>query len=328
MRGADSIRAELIDLSRVIDAYQAASPGEWSADWMAMQSLLQRQMDLFQELRLVEGTSEYEITLVGGAEGRHLIDSGFLGGFLRTLQATVGAAVQSVVHGEGRRGRLSAPVLAASRLQVAAAVAGSFVLRLDGPDRAAPLTIEGETELPPFDEAMGRVLDVLQAAQDAEHDEDVLLSAIASLASHRAAQGMSELTGELARSSTRATIVDRSRFRREPREVRLPILASARVHRVLSRTTQSTETVFETGRLTGVRWSRAVFDLEITRPAGDTIRQPVVEVLSGRVITDIRDTVRDSFDQLVRAELQRTVVRSPGDERERVSYVLVGIERS
>jgi hypothetical protein len=326
MTSAEAVQSELERLSHVLEAIQTQEYEEWSAEWLTVQSLLGRQADLFHELGLLEGSAQYQITLMGGAERGHEIDSDFLGQLLRALQGTVGAAVQSVMHGKSTRGRLPQVVLDASNLRVAPAAAGSFVLNLDGPPRAAAIPLDGgEPELPAFDEAMARVLDVMAAAERDERNPEQLLAAIAAIGSPRAIQHMSELTRALARTATTAVVVEHSPFSPEPREVRLPIMASHRLTELLSRTRQTSDIVFRTGRLAGLRWTRATFDLQIEHPAEGPDIPSHVEVITGSVITDIRDTVRPYFDTDVRAELQRTVSRSV-DDHERVMWRLLSVE--
>src|SRR5450759_3456525 len=98
MTSAEAVQSELERLSHVLEAIQTQEYEEWSAEWLTVQSLLGRQADLFHELGLLEGSAQYQITLMGGAERGHEIDSDFLGQLLRALQGTVGAAVQSVMH--------------------------------------------------------------------------------------------------------------------------------------------------------------------------------------------------------------------------------------
>jgi hypothetical protein len=263
---------------------------------------------------LLQGVSEFEIRLLGGAELDHGIETTFLGQFLDRVQSTVSAIVQAVLHGDvGAHGQYPADVIAASRMRVEPSTPGSFVIHLKGPDRAAMQTLDGEREIPPFDEAVDRMLSVLQAGTD-EQETDALRAAVADVGSHRAVAGLGELVRALATSGTSATLVQRS-----------PTLVAARLHEVLSRTHQTVETIHETGKLTGVSWTRWRFDLEVTRGQPPEGAMPIVEVLTGRIIGDIRDAVRDAFDQVVRAEIERTTTVTDADRREHVSYRLVGV---
>ncbi len=325
MTRLDAARAELVDLASLLHDVNEASPAPWTPLWMSMQSLLSRQSALIHEIDLLQGVSEFEIRLLGGAELDHGIETTFLGQFLDRVQSTVSAIVQAVLHGDvGAHGQYPADVIAASRMRVEPSTPGSFVIHLKGPDRAAMQTLDGEREIPPFDEAVDRMLSVLQAGTD-EQETDALRAAVADVGSHRAVAGLGELVRALATSGTSATLVQRSPFEEEPREARLPTLVAARLHEVLSRTHQTVETIHETGKLTGVSWTRWRFDLEVTRGQPPEGAMPIVEVLTGRIIGDIRDAVRDAFDQVVRAEIERTTTVTDADRREHVSYRLVGV---
>jgi hypothetical protein len=71
--------------------------------------------------------------------------------------------------------------------------------------------------------------------------------------------------------------------------------------------------------LTGVLWRRAVFELEVDHGAGFT------EVIGGGVVGELRAMVQESFDKIVRAELERTVTKTEVNGVERVNHLLVGI---
>ena len=325
MTTRDVIRAELTDLGRLIEAFQSAGLPEWSPEWVALQGLLRRQADLLHRAELAEGKAEVEITLVGGAERDSTIEAAFLGDFVSRVQSTFGSLVQAIMYGEETaRGKLPSLVLETAALRVAPAAPGSFKLLLDGPRRVAVLTLEGEEQEPPFDEALDRIVEVLHAAED-ENDPEALRAAIADLGSHRAVGDMRELSAALAKSGTTATLIQRSPFAEGLREVRVPQLAAGRLLEALSKTEQTTTTVVETGRLSGVRWGKAIFDLEVTRePEGGP---SYVETLSGRVISDIRPAVDSLFDKVVRATLERTVTKTDADQREQVRYRLVDVDR-
>ncbi len=318
MNRLELLRAELEDLGRVLEATSRSGNEEWSPEWMAKQTLLGRQADLAHQISLLEGTAEVEIRLAGGAERRNEIGADFLGGFLQGLQLTVASIVQTLMHGETERGPLPADVLAASMLRVGAAAPGSFVVHMSGPpDRNAQLTMEMDEAPPPFDEAMDRVLDVLQAAEG-EVDLERLQDAIAEVRSPRAIGHVRDMVRALARSETTAVITERSPFAAEPREARVTAVSAERLHEVLSRTTQATAREFRTGQLSGLRWTRGIFDLEV--PFGDE-----TAVISGRVSADLRVAADAVFDQVVRAELERTVTKTEFTDEPKETYLLVGV---
>lgn len=314
------LRSELNALNSVLQEFTDGAPAELSPEWMALQSLLQRQEELLHEARLLEGVADVRVTLLGGAESRHLIDADFLGAFLRDFQGAVAAIVQVVMHGAStERGQLPGDVLAASALRVAATPAGSFEVLLDGPiARGAQLTIEGELEVAPFDEAVEQVLNVIDGATG-ENLTERLQGVVADIESERALGHIRSLAHSLASTGTAAAIVQRTPTRDTPREARITATNAERLQQFLERTDQTTDTVYRIGQLSGVRWTSGSFDLEVEG-------QPT-EVVRGRVVRDLRDAIRPAFDTRVRAELQRTVTRTPGAPQGRVRWLLVGLSQ-
>ena len=161
------------------------------------------------------------------------------------------------------------------------------------------------------------VLDVFATAGAEDDDEHGLRQAVMAVGSHRALKHMTELTRELARSGTNATLIRRSWFRDEPREARLTVANAGRLHAMLSRTHKDTEVIYLEGRLSGVRWTRNTFELEISD----------AEPVSGHVVADIRPEVSDAFDHMVRAELEKTVTTSDVDEVGQATYRMTNIAR-
>lgn len=312
-----SLRAELQDLTSLLGATASSGGDEWSPEWMAKQGMFRRQADLSHQISLLEGTAEVEIQLIGGAERRNEIDANFLGEFLQQLQQAVASIVQALMHGDQPRGPFPMDVLGSSTLHVGAAAPGSFIVQMSGPERNQQLTLDPHEAQPPFDEAIDRVLDLLQATGDGV-DTDQLETAIAEIRSPRAIGHVQDLARSLARTGTSATITGRSPFGDEPREAEISARAAERLQEVLSRTKQETRRVFMTGQLSGVRWTKGIFDLEV--PYGDEI-----VVINGRVSGDLRAAVSASFDRLVRAELEHTVTRTEFNEVPKDTYLLVGV---
>lgn len=309
------VHDELTAVAGLVQEFGDLAPVEWSPEWMALQSLLQRQQDLIHKARLLEGTADVKLTLVGGAENRHLVDADFLGGILKDLQGAVAAVVQVVMHGVAtERGQLSGDVLTASNMRVSATPAGSFEVLLDGPARGAQVTLDGELEVAPFDEAVEQVLDVIDAA-NGDDLPDRLRQLVSEVGSERALGHIRDLAHALASTQTAATIVQRTPTRDEPRESRINAANAERLQQFLGRTEQNTETEYRIGRLSGVRWTSGSFDLEAEHG----------EVIRGRIIRDLRDAIRPAFDTRIRAELQRTVTRTPGADQGRTSWLLIGL---
>jgi len=327
MSRLESARTELRELNDLIARFEAAHPPEWSGEWMSLQSLLQRQVEVLQEVHLLEQVGDLRVTLSGGAERAHWIDVNVFGTLLTRLQSTVAAVTQVVTLGglrdEGSRGQLPRSVVETSTLSLGAMVPGSFSVVMDGPrDRITQVTMDavlaGQEPLPAFDQAVLKVMDVLDAA-GADAGPQTLPDAVAQIGSDRALNRLRELVSTLAGSGTSATIERRDPFGGVPREVHVTAVSAGQIEQILTTTVQTTTTIERVGILSGVRWRYGNFDLDIRLDDGSQ------ESLSGHVATELRDTIRPWFDHVVRAQLEVTTTRLTA-QRERVTYRLVGIE--
>jgi len=307
---------ELADLNGVLSDYDRDTPEPGSPEWLTYAALLNRQADLLHEIRLLEGHADLEITLVGGAEADHRVRADFLGKFIWDLQAALGAIAQTFVHGErGTRGVLPRDVLNASTLRVAPSAPGSFVLLIDGPfERAAQLTIEGQEELPPFDEALGSLVELVAASERA--DNEAIGRVLAEIGSRRALVHIQGLVHRLTGSGTSASVIQRGPITGLPREVRLTIQGALRLEGVLATTVQTTTTTAMTGRLSGVLWRSGIFELEAE------VDGPVIR---GRIANALRVAVQARFDTVVDAVLERTTTIL-ADGEEHLTWRLVGLD--
>lgn len=317
MTRLEQLRAQFDEVTGLIAASADVDAEEWSPEWMTRQSLLQSQSDLAHQIRLHEGNSEVELRLVGGAETRHEIDAQFFGHVLQHLQGAVSGMVQTLMRGVSPgRGKYPLDVVRASELKVAALRPGSFVVHLSGPERAQQLALD-KSPPPPFDEALERVLDLFDAATLDPEDED-LENAIGEVRSTRALVHISEIAKALARTDTTASITERSPFADRPREATVTARAARRLQGILSHTRQETEQVYYVGILSGVRWTRGIFDLEVAR-------DHETEVISGRVRSDLRPYVSAVFDRRVRAELERTYTWTGLTDEPSVTWLLTDV---
>lgn len=318
MTPLESVREELAELSRLLEMFTSEPVSPDSAEHLSLQGLLRRQAQLFHEASLLEGHSDLEIRLVGGAESAHRIQADFFGTLVREIQAAVSAVTQTLVRGErGTRGNFPGRVLDASTLVVSLATAGSFVVHLDGPaDRALEYAMDDSVQLPPFDEAVQKVRDVIAAV--GVDDPGVVRGAIAEIGSHRALIHLSLAARSLARTHTSAVVVQRSPFLDAPMEASLSPERARHLEQLIGLTEQTTTMIRVTGRLSGVLWRRGFFELESTDPHARGM-------WSGRVVAELREAVDQRFDQVVTAELERTITVVAGDAV-RTTYRLVGLD--
>jgi hypothetical protein len=314
----DVIIEELQDLEAVMGVFNADTLSEDHPGWYTYQSLLQRQVMLRHQLQVLDGRAEVEMRLVGGAVIDNSIEAGFVGSFLASLQSTVSAIVQGLVHGSKRTGRYEDDVLNVSTLRLVSTGPGSFVLGMEGPmGRSAQLSIVEDEPLPPFDDAIQRLLDVVDAVER-DVDGERLGVALSALGGHRPVKSLANVAKLLARSGTVANTVHRSAFL-DVREAVLSPAGARRLQIVLSRTSTSVESRSVVGVLTGVRWKTSTFDLEVEDD------QPTRTILSGTIVREIRGRVREAFDSLVKADIEVESTQTEFDLEPRITYRLVNV---
>ena len=320
MTDAERIREELEELSALLASSLPSAGEPWSAAWLNRQSLLTRQVEVQAELKLVEGLYEFEVALTGTPVVGNAVEARFLGSFLEELQLTVSSVVQTIMHGVKKYGALGNDVLGASTMRLQATAPGSFVLAFAPRARSVQLPFEGSTEedepRPAFDEAIERILDLLDAAEN-EVAGELLPTAVAELGGPRATKHMLEVAHILASHQAAARATSRSPFLAEWRTASLSGAGAHRLEVLLGRTEQRVERLALVGRLSGVRWKNTSFDLEVEE--GST-------PLTGKIARDLRDDVRELFDRVVRATVERTTIQSQIEAEERVTYRLVEVE--
>lgn len=317
MSAPDEISAELEMLNDVL----ASSPEEiepFSAEWLTMQSLLVRQADLLHALDVAESKYEFEVALSGEAIVGSTVETGFLGKVLESVQATVWSVAQTLMIGERRGGSFGRQVVDAGSLRLVASEPGSFKVGFVGPERNAQRSFDDEEEpLPVFDDAVSRILDVIDTVET-DIEGQHLTEALSQLGGHRALGHLRKLTGILASYQTGARVIQRIPVDDlAPREASLSPGGARRMQLILSRTTSETETLHLRGRLSGLRWRTPSFDLETEDG----------EPFTGSVARELREDIRAAFDMDVVAEVERTVTTFEIAGDETVTYKLVGIEQ-
>lgn len=325
MTRIEHVEARLEHLDEVAAAYLAVDAGEaeeWSPEWMAFRSIAAQQAELHDMRTMLLGDSDIEIQLVGGAEAAHQVETGFLAALLDAFQDTVSAVVQALTTGATSRGAVPSSAVNASAMRITALSPGSFVLRINGPDRFVDASLLGDDDepLPEFDAALARIMDVIDASRDDIEGQD-LRAAVVELGGQRASSHMMKLAQAIARSGTRTELVHRSRFLDSPRRSTISTGVADRLQGLLAETNQETRVVVLRGVLTGVRWKNQTFDLEVEE-------EDETWTLHGSVVTSIRNLVRDLFDGPVRAELEETTTTGPTIDEPRVSYRLVDVRPS
>jgi hypothetical protein len=317
----DGLAAELSELTSLLAPMNHQELEEWSPEWMSRQSLLTRDVELRERLAAAQGEFELEIALVGERVRGSTIEASFLGRFLDEFQSTINAVGQAIMFGAAGKARSKYPpdVLDASTMRLVATRPGSFVLGLNGPQRQRQLSFGGESNdeaIPIFDEAISRVLDVFDVAENEVAGERLPL-AVSELGGHRPLSKMIKLAKLLAANSTAAAAVERSPYKSDIRRSALSAAGARRLQAILSRTQQTTEIISIQGRLTGVRWKSGLFDLETEDGS---------EAITGRIPSELRDDVRVAFDQLANMVIERTVTQTEVEGETTTTYRLVEID--
>ena len=313
-----AIRRELLELQELLNSWES-EPEEWSPDWMSRQSLLSRQADLIHRQSLLGEDYDVVVFLHGDTVHGNVVEAGFLGGFLDRLQTTLSAITHGLMGERGSRGSFADHVLHAATLDLVATGAGWFKLALEPHQTWQQTDLTGDPQDPvltPIDEALEKLLDVIDAGQMARVEPGAaLLRAIAGLSAQRAAARVVDLSRFVGISGTSARIVHRRRFdRSSPRDVSLSCPVAQRLGSILTTAETRDRRVEVNGMLTGVRWSARSFDLETDRG----------EIVSGHVPLVLRGKGRELFDRFVDAVLiETTVVTVDGDKSS--SYSLVDL---
>jgi hypothetical protein len=257
---------------------------------------------------------QLELELLGEPVIGHSVRVDFLSGVLKSLQEAVAAVGQAVGGAVTKTGVVPKRIREATSLRLVGTFAGSFGVKLEGPQVMwqAPLFPDENHSPELFDEVVGMVLDVVNAAT--EDDPEASIRDHAAPLGIRAVHHLQELAGTL-------TSVDRAQFRwrlpdGEGRSVTLSRLSAEQLYSVLGSTDLSEEEIHVAGRLVGASLVRSRFELE-TKDGS---------VLNGRVDAGLVGTLSRFFDADCVATLRVAIARSKVDEEISESYVLVGIE--
>ena len=320
MSSIEALREELEALGEILRPLVESPAEPWTAAWVNMQTLMSRQADLLHWLEIEEGEFELEFRLIGSEIQNSSIGTAFFGSLLSTLQASLYAIGDSLMTRRPRvHGRYPKDVLDEATLRLKATRPGSFIIGMEGPlDRGVQLTVaeemelEENLELPVFDDAVKRVLDVFDAAEN-EVDGEWLTNSIGELGSNRALSKMIDLAKVLSSTRVESVAVNRSRFLGHPRECRLSAPGAARLRGVLLRTQMDTRIVEMHGLLSGIRWKSGLFDLD-TDEFG---------TITGRIPVELREDVRDLFDSFVHVNVEMTSTTTPVEGEPKMTYRLV-----
>lgn len=320
MSAADSLRNQLRDLERILKPTLKRPQVPWSAEWMDTQSLLARQVELLHWLELEENPFEFELRLLGDEVRDSTMNAGSLGKVLAAFQEALYAIGDIMITGRSRvRGPYTGDVLEQVSLRISGIASGSFVIGMTGPsDRIAKLFLDDDASaevdqpLPVFDDAIGRIFDVFDAAEN-EVDSDGLPEAISELGGHRALTKMIEVAKVLSASKIDTVAVNRSRFLPNPRECHLSAPGATRLRSVLSRTQLTTELVEMRGHLSGLRWPAGIFNLEVENGGS----------ITGKVPLELREEIRDFFDSSVTILVEKTSLDTEVEGESKITYRLV-----
>ncbi len=293
MSTIDYLQNQLTELTRLLHEYDELIVEEWSPEWMSRESVRARLVSVNRELEIAQGDFQLELRLRGQRVVDNAVDLVFLGQLAELFQGVASAVGDVILHGPGRltRDRVPADVLEATAMLLVGTAPGSFVLGLEGPrSRERQLAFEEDDpqrSVPVFDEAIARIFDVLDAAENDVSGER-LTDVISELGGHKALQNMSKFVTHVYSNGMAVDVVDRSPFRDQARQTGLTAASARRLGVTLSRTTQTSQIIEVRGRLSGVRWRRGVFDVEVPDEG---------KTYTGKIALELRDRVRNLFDR-------------------------------
>lgn len=251
------------------------------------------------------------LTLDGGPVARHANDDHSVNvhslvNLVGPFDESVRAIGQALSDGPTKGGIIPASVTELVALRLHTTFVGSFGLELSGPPvpefEALRLPISDEPE-PLFDAAVGRVLDVVQAASNESSYEQELIEQVAGLG-QRSLKHLQDLAKRCA--SERAVIaVEWVRPDLEPREVSIDAGSALRLQQVLSSIKSSEVTRPIAGRLVEASIPHRRFGIE-TEGEG---------LLRGSVHPDVAHRIEEFFGQEVTGDLLVTTTASTVSDR-------------
>lgn len=236
---------------------------------------------------------------------------------LHSLQESVSAVAQALTGKATSSAAIPGPLRDATALSLSGVFAGSFGAVLRGP------ALETDPDQPMFDfvdetttlldDAVDRVLTVIDLAGSGEANDDPIIEAVLPLGS-RAFKHLADLSSAFVNDEMTA-VLDYVSPGSQPRAVRLTRAAARRLDDVLGRNKMSERETVLDGRLGTVSDLRNRVELQTD----------VGNIVSARVIEEIVPELGRFYTKRVAATFQVATVRSLVTGLERDSYVLVGL---
>jgi hypothetical protein len=103
MSELESIQESLDHVSALLDDYAGADIEDFSPEWFSLQSLINRQAELFEAREVAAGDLELSVSVSGAPVLGGTIAAKFLGETVAALQDTVSAIVQAIIGDTGSK---------------------------------------------------------------------------------------------------------------------------------------------------------------------------------------------------------------------------------
>lgn len=314
MRRREEIRSELSELDETLGVFQGYPPEPDTGAALMMHDLEQRRGELLTELEQVEA-GELVFVLDGPHTPDHTAEVDQLTRWLRPLQDAVSSIAQVIRGRPTAAGAIEGAVVDLSRLRLAGTFPSSFGLALVGP--ALPeaeilqLPLEEEEDgWPLFQQAVARVLDVLEAAEDPDVYEQAIVDQVSGLG-QRASSHLTSFAAAMAGWEAPVEVLFRPATKPQ-RRLRVEVATASRLQGVLTSITESEIVEPIRGRLVEASLPRRTFGIETAEE----------EIIRGRVDPDVAHRIEEYFGHDVDGTLVATHTRSTITGKEAVTYVL------
>lgn len=304
-------------LSRLEEAVESLAPVETSPAMMLMsQGLVEIRDDVRHQVQDAR-RARLQVVLDGVPVIGHEIRVDALARLLHSLQESISSVAQSLTGKATSRAAIPGPLREATALSLSAVFDGSFGAVLSGPlpKADAPETFEFEDEPPTvLDDAVGRILTVIDLANSGEATDDPIVEAVLPLGS-RAFRHLADLSSAIVEQEMTATLDWDSPSTQDHGSAFLTKVTAQRLGDVLGRNKMTERQEVVDGRLGTVSDLRNRVELQTDE--GD--------ILAASVVDEIVPLLGAFYTKRVQATFDVVTVRSLVTGLERNSYILIGL---
>lgn len=318
MRTRTEVANELEALNQALSAFDTDDSALFGIELMK-RSLRHRRVALEREAAAVSA-SDLFVVLNGPPIVENSVEVHWLVEVLKPFERAVSAVAQAIEDAATSAGLIPQNILDQSALRLNATFAGSFGMAMSGPLAAGqvelPIPFGDEISEPLFDRAISRVIDVVEAATDAENYEQDLVEQIGDLG-QRVTSHLAELAKQVEISALSMEMLWGPRGEHQRRVVLTPVLAK-RMQQIIGSLQTSDDEIKVSGRLVEASLPRRSFGIETADGA----------ILRGTIDKDVAGLVEQHFGQQVAADIVRHRTVSNLSGKEAVKHTLTRVSGS